>query len=603
MARKALMPRAVGIDLGTTYSVAAYLEGGRPVIIPNAEGDRLMPSVVGFLKDGKRLVGQLAKLQAIANPDGTIFSIKRHMGRQAYLDIDSLGDDREIIRQIKRRIGSDYWVRIGAKEYTPEEISALILQKVKADAEGYLGEKIDKAVISVPAYFNVSQRQATVDAATIAGIEVTRIIDEPTAAALAYGLDMEDIHTILVWDLGGGTFDISILELGDGLFEVKAVSGNTWLGGDDYDQRIVEHLADEFQRQYGVDLRQNKAALQQLKEVAEKAKIELTNAERTRIRVPFLDGGEGSPKRWETTLSRTTFEELTEDLRQKMVGPTRQALADAGLAPQDIDRVILVGGATRMPAVRELIRELIGKEPYKDVHPDEVVAMGAAIQAGILTGEIRGKVLIDVTPLSLGIETQGGIFAKIIERNATVPVSQGQIFTNAADNQISMDIHVLQGERDMAIHNMTLDRFELTGIPAAPRGEARVEVTFDINVNGILHVSAHELYSGNSHQLRISPRFYGLPGDELGRMIEEAERNAEEDQRRRAEVEIGIKADNMVRAARQASEEGGVDGDLPLADEIERGIVQVQAAFASGDSEQIESRTQELEKLVKALRR
>ena len=603
MARKALMPRAVGIDLGTTYSVAAYLEGGRPVIIPNAEGDRLMPSVVGFLKDGKRLVGQLAKLQAIANPDGTIFSIKRHMGRQAYLDIDSLGDDREIIRQIKRRIGSDYWVRIGAKEYTPEEISALILQKVKADAEGYLGEKIDKAVISVPAYFNVSQRQATVDAATIAGIEVTRIIDEPTAAALAYGLDMEDIHTILVWDLGGGTFDISILELGDGLFEVKAVSGNTWLGGDDYDQRIVEHLADEFQRQYGVDLRQNKAALQQLKEVAEKAKIELTNAERTRIRVPFLDGGEGSPKRWETTLSRTTFEELTEDLRQKMVGPTRQALADAGLEPQGIDRVILVGGATRMPAVRELIRELIGKEPYKDVHPDEVVAMGAAIQAGILTGEIRGKVLIDVTPLSLGIETQGGIFAKIIERNATVPVSQGQIFTNAADNQISMDIHVLQGERDMAIHNMTLDRFELTGIPAAPRGEARVEVTFDINVNGILHVSAHELYSGNSHQLRISPRFYGLPGDELGRMIEEAERNAEEDQRRRAEVEIGIKVDNMVRAARQASEEGGVDGDLPLADEIERGIVQVQAALASGDSEQIESRTQELEKLVKALRR
>jgi molecular chaperone DnaK len=603
MARKALMPRAVGIDLGTTYSVAAYLEGGRPVIIPNAEGDRLMPSVVGFLKDGKRLVGQLAKLQAIANPDGTIFSIKRHMGRQAYLDIDSLGDDREIIRQIKRRIGSDYWVRIGAKEYTPEEISALILQKVKADAEGYLGEKIDKAVISVPAYFNVSQRQATVDAATIAGIEVTRIIDEPTAAALAYGLDMEDIHTILVWDLGGGTFDISILELGDGLFEVKAVSGNTWLGGDDYDQRIVEHLADEFQRQYGVDLRQNKAALQQLKEVAEKAKIELTNAERTRIRVPFLDGGEGSPKRWETTLSRTTFEELTEDLRQKMVGPTRQALADAGLAPQDIDRVILVGGATRMPAVRELIRELIGKEPYKDVHPDEVVAMGAAIQAGILTGEIRGKVLIDVTPLSLGIETQGGIFAKIIERNATVPVSQGQIFTNAADNQISMDIHVLQGERDMAIHNMTLDRFELTGIPAAPRGEARVEVTFDINVNGILHVSAHELYSGNSHQLRISPRFYGLPGDELGRMIEEAERNAEEDQRRRAEVEIGIKADNMVRAARQAVEEAGPNGDLSLADEVERGVLQVQAALASGDSEQIESRTQELEKLVKALRR
>ena len=583
------MPKAIGIDLGTTYSVAAYLEGGRPVIIPNAEGGRLTPSVVGFLRGGKRLVGQLAKLQAVTNPDGTIFSIKRHMGRQAYLDLDSLSDDREIIRQVKRRIGSDYLVKVGDKEYTPEEISALILQKIKA-------------VISVPAYFNVSQRQATADAATIAGLEVMRIIDEPTAAALAYGLDMEDIQTILVWDLGGGTFDVSILELGDGLFEVKAVNGNTWLGGDDYDQRIVEHIADEFQRQHGVDLRQNNAALQQLREIAEKAKTELTNAERTPIRIRFLDAGEGSPTRWETTLSRTTFETLTQDLRQQMVGPTRQALADAELEPQDIDRVILVGGSTRMPAVRELITELIGKEPYTDVHPDEAVAMGAAIQAGIITGEIRGKVLIDVTPLSLGIETQGGIFAKIIERNTTIPVSQGQIFTNAADNQTSMDVHVLQGERDMAIDNMTLDRFELTGIPAATRGEARVEVTFEIDVNGILHVSANDLYSGNSRQLRISPRFYGLPHAELSRMIEEAQRYAEEDQRRRAEVAIGIKADNMVRAARQASEEAGVDGDLPFADEIERGIVQVQAALASGDSEDIESRTEELEKLVKALR-
>jgi molecular chaperone DnaK len=596
------VPKAIGIDLGTTYSVAAYLEGGRPVIIPNTEGGRLTPSVVGFLREGKRLVGQLARLQAVANPDGTIFSIKRRMGRQAYLDLDSVGDDREIIRQVKRRIGSDYSIKVGDREYTPEEISALILQKVKADAEDYLGEKIDKAVISVPAYFNVSQRQATADAATIAGLEVMRIIDEPTAAALAYGLDMEDIQTILVWDLGGGTFDVSILELGDGLFEVKAVSGNTWLGGDDYDQRIVEHIADEFQRQHGVDLRQNKAALQQLKEIAEKAKTELTDTERARIRIPFLVASEGNPRCWETTLRRATFEALTEDLRQNMVGPTRQALADAGLEPQDIDRVILVGGSTRMPAVRELIRELVGKEPYKDVHPDEVVAMGAAIQAGILTGEIKGKVLLDVTPLSLGIETQGGIFARIIERNTTIPVSQGQIFTNAADNQTSLDIHVLQGERDMAIDNMTLDRFELTGIPAAQRGEARVEVAFDIDVNGILHVSAHDLYSDNSRQLRISPRFYGLPGDEIGRMITEAQRYAEEDQRRRAEVEIGIKADNMVRAARQAIEEGGADGDLPLANEMERGIVQVQAALASGDSEQIESRTRELEKLVKALR-
>jgi len=601
MARKRRVPKAVGIDLGTTYSVVAHLEGGRPVIIPNAEDNRLTPSVVGFLKDGKRLVGQLARLQAIANPDGTIFSIKRHMGRRAYLELDSLGDDREIIRQIKRRIGSDYWVRIGDKEYVPEEISAMVLQKVKADAESYLGEKIDKAVISVPAYFNVSQRQATVDAGAIAGLEVMRIIDEPTAAALAYGLDMEDIHTILVWDLGGGTFDVSILELGEGLFEVKAVNGNTWLGGDDYDQRVVEHLADEFQGQYGVDLRQNRVALQRLKEVAEKAKIELTDAERTRIRIPFIDAGHGSPEHWETTLSRATFEELTEDLRQEMVGPTRQALADAGLEPQDIDRVILVGGATRMPAVRELIRELMGKDPYEDIHPDEVVAMGAAIQAGILTGEVRGKVLVDVTPLSLGIETQGGISTKIIERNTAIPVSQSQIFTNAADNQTSMDIHVLQGERDMAVDNMTLDRFELADIPAASRGEARVEVAFDINVNGILHVSAHDLYSDNSHKLRISPRFYGLPGEEISRMIEEAERYAEKDQRQRQEVEIGIKADNMVRAARQAMEESSPNAQPSLADEVERGILEVQAAVTGGASKEIKSRTEEMERLVKAL--
>ncbi|MFQ5886462.1 MAG: Hsp70 family protein, partial [Anaerolineae bacterium] len=437
----------------------------------------------------------------------------------------------------------------------------------------------------------------------IAGLDVMRIVDEPTAAALAYGLDMEDIHTILVWDLGGGTFDVSILELGEGLFEVKAVNGNTWLGGDDYDQRIVEHLADEFQGQYGVDLRTNRVALQRLKEVAERAKLELTDADHTGIRIPFIDAGEGGPIHWETTLSRAKFEELTEDLREKMVGPTRQALADAGLGPQDIDRVILVGGATRMPAVRELVRELLGKEPYKDIQPDEVVAMGAAIQAGILTGEIQGKVLIDVTPLSLGIETQGGIFTRIIERNTTIPLSQGQIFTNAAGNQTSMDIHVLQGERDMAVDNMTLDRFELAGIPAAPRGEARVEVTFDIDVNGILHVSAHDLYSDNSHKLRISPHFYGLPGEEIGRMIEEAERYTTEDQRRRQEVEIGIKADNMVRAAHQTIEEAGEDVDISLVDEVEEGILQVQAALASGDSQEIKSKTEALEKRVKALYR
>jgi len=597
------MPKAVGIDLGTTYSAVAYLERGRPVVIPNAEGGRLTPSVVGFRRDGRRLVGQLARLQAVANPDGTIFSIKRRMGQRSYLDFDGAGDDREIIRQIKRRMGSDSWVRIDGREYTPEEISAMILQKVKADAESFLGQKVERAVISVPAYFNVSQRQATVDAAAIAGIEALRIIDEPTAAALAYGLDIEDVHTVLVWDLGGGTFDVSILELGDGLFEVKAVNGNTWLGGDDYDQRIVEHLVTEFRWQRGVDLRQDKSALQRLKEAAEAAKIELTDEESVRVRLPYFNDGDGTLQRWETVLTRATFEQLTEDLRQKMIAPTKQALADAGLQPRDIDRVILVGGSTRMPAVRDLLRELLEKEPYGDVHPDEAVAMGAAIQAGILTGEIQGKVLINVTPLSLGIETQGGIFTKIIQRNTAVPVSQSQLFTNAADGQTSSDIHVLQGERDMAIDDMTLDRFELAGIPAAARGEARVEVTFHIDANGILHVSAHDLYSDSLRELRISSRFYGLPGEEIGRMIEEAQRYAEEDQRRRQEVEGGIRADNMVRAARQAIEEDGDDAEPFLADEIERGILQVQTAFATGDSEELRARTEELEKLVRALHR
>ncbi len=595
--------RAVGIDLGTTCSAVACLERGRPVVIPNAEGGRVTPSVVGFLRDGSRLVGDLARLQAVANPDGTIFSIKRRMGRRHYLDFDGAGDDGEIVRQIKRRMGSDCWIRIGDREYTPEEISAMILQKVKTDAESYLGEKIERAVSSVPAYFNVSQRQATVDAAAIAGIEALRIIDEPTAAALAYGLDIEDVHTVLVWDLGGGTFDVSILELGDGLFEVKAVNGDTWLGGDDYDQRIVDHLAAEFRRQRGVDLREDKPALQRLKEAAEAAKIQLSETESARIRIPYLNAGDGDPQPWETVLTREKFQQLTQDLRLKMIGPTKQALADAGLRPQDIDRVILVGGSTRMPATRELLRELLGKEPYGGIHPDEAVAMGAAIQAGILTGEIQGKLLINVTPLSLGIETQGGIFTGIIRRNTAVPVSQGQVFTNTADGQMSMDLHVLQGEREMAIDNMTLDRFELAGLPVAGRGEARVEVTFDMDANGILRVSAHDLYSDSSRELRISPRFYGLPGEEMGRMIREAERYVEEDQRRREEIETGIRAGNMVRAARQVIEEAGEDAGPLLAAEIERGILEVQAALAGGHSEELLARTEELEKLVTALHR
>ena len=597
------MARAVGIDLGTTYSMAAYLEGGRPAIIPNAEGDRLTPSVVGFLREGKRLVGELARLQAVANPDGTVFSIKRHMGRKAYLDLDGLSEDQEVIRQIKRRMGSDYWVRIEDREYTPEEISAMILHKVKADAENYLGEPVTRAVISVPAYFNVSQRQATVDAGTIAGLEVMRIIDEPTAAALAYGLDIEGVHTVLIWDLGGGTFDVSILELGDGVFEVKAVNGNTMLGGDDYDQRIVEYLVGEFQEAHGVDLRVNKVALQRLKEVSEKAKIDLTKAEVARIRVPFMDGGHGSPIHWETTVTRARFDELTSDLRQQMIGPTRQALADAGLEPEDIDRVILVGGSTRMPGVRTLVREQLGREPYKDIQPDEAVGMGAAIQAGILAGEIKGKVLVDVTPLSLGIETEGGLFTKAIERNTTVPVSRGQLFTNASDHQTAMDIHILQGEREMAIHNMTLDRFELDGVPPAPRGEARVEVTFNIDANGILRVAAHDLYGDNSKELRISPRFYGLQKEELECMIEEAERYAAEDQRQREEVEINITANNMIRAANEALDEAGENAPTALRDEVEEGVLRVRAALADADGQETKTKTEELEGKVKALSR
>ena len=605
------MSKVVGIDLGTTFSAAAYLERGQPKVIPSRENNPLTPSVVSILKDGRRLVGQLAKLQATGNPDGTIFSIKRHMGRRAYLDLDSVSDDKEIIRQIKRHMGSDYWVKIGDREYTPEEISALILQKIKKDAEDYLGEEIEKAVISVPAYFNISQRQATIDAGRIAGLEVLRIVDEPTAAALAYGLDMEDLHTILVWDLGGGTFDVSILELGGGVFEVKAVNGDTWLGGDDYDYRIVEHLACEFQNEYGIDLRKNKVAMIRLKEVAEKAKIDLTDKEVTRIKLPFIDAGAGGPKHWETVLTREKFDELTDDLLRKMVEPTKQAMADAGLKPEDIDRVILVGGSTRMPAVRTLFRDLMGKEPYLELHPDEVVSMGAAVQAGILTGQIEGKILIDVTPISLGIETQGGIFTKIVEKNTTIPRSESRLFTNAADYQTSMDIHVLQGERPMAVYNMTLDRFEMTGIPSLPRGDAWVEVKFDINADGILHVSCKDLHTDNNKRVRISPRFYGLPIEEIDRMIKEAEKYAAEDEKQRQEVETGIKANNMIRAGRQVIEDIEKETSykqLPdeiafLIEDVEKAMLDVREALSGKDYADIRSGTEELEKRIKMLDR
>ncbi|MDU2929027.1 molecular chaperone DnaK, partial [Negativicoccus succinicivorans] len=463
------MGKVIGIDLGTTNSVVAVMEGGEPVVITNAEGSRLTPSVVGFSKTGERLVGQLAKRQAVSNPDRTISSIKRHMG-------------------------TDYKVNIDDKAYTPQEISAMVLQKLKQDAEAYLGEKVEKAVITVPAYFTDSQRQATKDAGAIAGLEVLRIINEPTAAALAYGLDKDEAHTILVFDLGGGTFDVSILDLAEGVFEVKATQGNNHLGGDDFDKKVMNWIISEFKKTNGVDLSRDKMALQRLKEAAEKAKIELSGVLSTNINLPFISAdSNGQPMHLDLNLSRAKFNELTEDLVQATMEPTRKAIADSGLAVSDIDKILLVGGSSRIPAVQEAIQKILGKEPSKGINPDESVAIGAAVQAGVLVGEVKDVLLLDVTPLSLGIETLGGVFTKIIDRNTTIPTSKGQVFSTAADNQPAVDIHVLQGERNMAADNKTLGRFELSGIPAAPRGVPQIQVTFDIDANGIVHVSAKDL--------------------------------------------------------------------------------------------------------------
>ncbi len=492
-------------------------------------------------------------------------------------------------------MGSDFRVNIDGKKYTPQEISSLILHKLKVDAESYLAERIEKAVITVPAYFNDSQRQATKDAGTIAGLDVIRIINEPTASALAYGLNNEDVHNILVWDLGGGTFDVSILELGQGIFEVKAVNGNTRLGGDDWDQRIVDYLADRFHKEHGIDLRNDRMALQRLREAAEKAKIELSNSQSASIKLPFICQG----KHLNTTLTREKFEELTRDLLEKMVAPINQALADAKLEPKDIDRVILVGESIRMPAVQRLCQELLSKEPLQNIDPKVVVAIGAAIQAGVLTGELEKVTLLDVTPLSLGIETRGGIFAGIIERNAKIPTSASQIFSTAFDNQPEVDIHVLQGEREMACYNVSLGRFQLTDIPLAPRGVPRIEVAFIIDVNGILQVLASDLYTDNETKLRVESS--KLSSEEIGRMIEEAKVYAEEDKRKREEVEIGIKADNLIYAAEKIAEQTGDRLDVAQLEELEARVLEVKAALASGNSEMIKSKTQDLQELVKEL--
>ncbi|WP_425057576.1 Chaperone protein DnaK [Sporomusa carbonis] len=564
------MAKVIGIDLGTTNSVVAVMEGGEPVVIPNPEGSRLTPSVVGFSKNGERLVGQIAKRQAVSNPDGTVISIKRHMG-------------------------TDYKVKIDGKDYTPQEISAMILQKLKSDAEAYLGEKVTQAVITVPAYFSDSQRQATKDAGAIAGLEVLRIINEPTAAALAYGMDKGNDHTILVFDLGGGTFDVSILELGDGVFEVKATSGNNRLGGDDFDERIMKWLIAEFKKENGIDLSNDRMAMQRLKEAAEKAKIELSGVLTTNINLPFITADQTGPKHLDLNLTRAKFEELTADLVEATMGPTRQALDDAGLSPKDIDKVILVGGSTRIPAVQEAIKKFLGKEPHKGVNPDECVAVGAAIQAGVLVGEVKDVLLLDVTPLSLGIETLGGVFTKIIERNTTIPTSKSQIFSTAADNQPSVDIHVLQGEREMASYNKTLGRFELSGIPPAPRGVPRIEVTFDIDANGIVHVSAKDLGTGKEQKITITSSS-GLSKDEVERMVKEAESHAAEDKKRKEEVEVRNNADSLVYNAEKTIKEFGDKADKALVEKVQQAANTLKESLKGSDIEKIKADTEALTK-------
>lgn len=586
------MSKILGIDLGTTNSAMAVMEGSEPEILVNAEGDRTTPSVEGFRKDGERVVGKAAKNQAVTNPENTVSSVKRFIGRS----YDETPEERKTV-SYKLQKGKDgrAVVDIDGKDYTPEEISAMVLQKLKNDAEKQLGSPVTQAVITVPAYFNDAQRQATKDAGKIAGLEVLRIINEPTAAALAYGLDKTNKdEKILVFDLGGGTFDVSILELGDGVFEVASTAGDNHLGGDDWDQRIIDWMADKFQAENGINLRQDKMALQRLKEAAEKAKMELSSTTQANINLPFITADASGPKHLDYTLTRAEFERITKDLLDRVKKPVEQALKDAGLKTGDIDEVILVGGSTRMPAVQDLVKKLTGKDPNMSVNPDEVVAMGAAVQGGVLAGDVEGILLLDVTPLSLGVETMGGVMTKMIERNTTIPTRKTEIYSTASDNQTSVEVHVLQGERQMASDNKTLGKFQLTGIPAARRGVPQIEVTFDIDANGIVNVSAKDLGTGKQQQITISGST-ALNDDEVERMVKDAEAHAEEDAKRKEEIEVRNNADALVNATEQTLQEVGDKAPADVKSAAEEAIAEAKQALEGSDMDAIKAATEKMQ--------
>src|SRR5881227_962843 len=585
------MAKTIGIDLGTTNSCMAVLEGGEPTVIENAEGGRTTPSVVAFSSGGERLVGTVAKRQAVTNPQNTIFSIKRFMGRK---EAEVRVEEAIVPYKVVSGPGGDARVEAADKQYSPPEISAMILGKLKADAEAYLGEAVDSAVITVPAYFNDDQRQATKDAGKVAGLDVKRIINEPTAAALAYGLEKETDQTILVFDLGGGTFDVSVLEIGDGVFEVKATAGDNHLGGDNFDKTIVDWLVKEFKASQGIDLAQDKMALQRLFEAAEKAKVELSTTQETQINLPFITADQSGPKHLDTRLTRSKLNELTADLLDRTVGPTKQAMKDAGIDGGKIDHVVMVGGMTRMPAVQEKVKSLTGKDPHRGVNPDEVVAVGAAIQAGVLGGEVKDVLLLDVTPLTLGIETKGGVMTKLIERNTTIPTRKSEVFSTAEDNQPSVEVHVLQGEREMAANNKSLGKFQLTGIPPAPRGIPQIEVTFDIDANGILNVSAKDLGTGKEQKIEIKSGS-GLSDEEVERMVKDAEAHAEEDRRQRELVEARNNAENAAYQAERQLGELGDQVDSSSKEEIEAAIKAVRDTLESEDVSEIKSRTEALQ--------